>query len=425
MAAAQEYDRLREAGDAKANDLLRRAAELEARAAEAVPRDVEPTRSVLFRSAATLARENGDTLAARRLATEGLRGTPPLEIKQELFDVLDRISRPSSPLAGLVQRVRVQSVRSPARSLDLAGLARIQQSWVELMNTFTGGGLSFVPTDVSMGSFVIQLELQRDDNDFSDVVEALHELHALSSSSEPGVVLDDRSAPAAKRWHGLVGLLTALADAGASLQVTTTGTGAETVATIEFAPPKRKVLAELQREASAMIPSENVPQADDLERVFRFVDLVAKGKYPTPEDLDVVPRQVNYYRRAAEILFYLRDRELTPVGGILTRLAGPARWHSVIANFSVTDVASAWITWNKKTSLANVDPDSAEAFLLARATGLSVKTIKRRAQTLRAWHTRLFEQGSRVGSRAGGEEISHAEPAGRVRPRIAARRSSA
>jgi adenine-specific DNA-methyltransferase len=51
----------------------------------------EPSRSVLFRSAATLAMDAGDATEATRLATIGLRGHPPVSIAEELRDVLNRL----------------------------------------------------------------------------------------------------------------------------------------------------------------------------------------------------------------------------------------------------------------------------------------------------------------------------------------------
>ena len=46
------------------------------------------TRSVLYRSAATLALDAGETQEARRLAECGLAGAPPAEIADELREVL-------------------------------------------------------------------------------------------------------------------------------------------------------------------------------------------------------------------------------------------------------------------------------------------------------------------------------------------------
>jgi hypothetical protein len=71
---------------------------LEKRAAEAmVPySDVEPTRSVLLRSAASLALECKRDEEAERLACLGLSGKPPAEIRAELRNVLMTMWQPAS-----------------------------------------------------------------------------------------------------------------------------------------------------------------------------------------------------------------------------------------------------------------------------------------------------------------------------------------
>jgi hypothetical protein len=394
MAAAEEYDALRRRGEERAAAVaLRRAADLEAVAAERTPKNLEPTRSVLFRSAATLAHELGDTLAARHLAMEGLRGNPPAEIKAELFEILDKISQPrvgALASGALVQRLGIRSARRTSSRLDLEGVGKIHQEWNRTLAAFSkNGAVQFVPIDASIGSFFVQLELRRDTSDFGDVIQALRE---LAETDGPGAAADDRSKAAAQRRSSMLSLLVALTEADAILEVTTTGPGTKGLQTIEIRPPEPEELAQLQQEASGMIPSEDVPQADDLETVFRFVEFIAKGKYPTPADLDVVPRQVNYYRRATEILGYRRNGALTPLGGVLHRLTGKAKWRAALAHFMVTDVASAWLAWSKKRSFEQIDPQSAEAFLAACATGLSPSTTKRRAQTLRTWHLTLIER---------------------------------
>lgn len=79
--------------DAKAQPLLRKAFELERQAAELLftEFDVEPTRSVLFRSAATLAQRCGEHREAERLIAMGLSGRPPEEIADELRDLLETV----------------------------------------------------------------------------------------------------------------------------------------------------------------------------------------------------------------------------------------------------------------------------------------------------------------------------------------------
>jgi hypothetical protein len=94
MELADQATILRRTGDdAGARVLFRRAFELERSAAEfyAPKHDAEPTRSVLLRSAATLALDAGDASAAERLIATALTGTPPEAIANELRDLLEMV----------------------------------------------------------------------------------------------------------------------------------------------------------------------------------------------------------------------------------------------------------------------------------------------------------------------------------------------
>ena len=81
----------REGGDAKA--LFTAAFEFERQAAMLIaPKlDAEPTRSILHRSAATLALDCGHTREAEILICEALRGQPPEAIAEELRDLLEQV----------------------------------------------------------------------------------------------------------------------------------------------------------------------------------------------------------------------------------------------------------------------------------------------------------------------------------------------
>lgn len=74
--------------------LFREAAELEMEAAFSLSVDPvsEPSRSILFRSAATLAYEATDYKLADRLVANGLAGYPPAEIENELKDLYEDIN---------------------------------------------------------------------------------------------------------------------------------------------------------------------------------------------------------------------------------------------------------------------------------------------------------------------------------------------
>jgi hypothetical protein len=81
----------RASGDGgRAADLLRQAYENERMAAFSVEVDAEPTRSILLRSAASLALDVGDIRASEQLIATGLAGDPPSEIAEELRDLLEQ-----------------------------------------------------------------------------------------------------------------------------------------------------------------------------------------------------------------------------------------------------------------------------------------------------------------------------------------------
>jgi hypothetical protein len=92
MEVAAEAFLLRRRGEGdKAKTLALEAMRLETKAAGVLsPHDAEPARSVLYRSAATLALDAGEPKEAARLAHLGLGGHAPPEIEDELRAVLRR-----------------------------------------------------------------------------------------------------------------------------------------------------------------------------------------------------------------------------------------------------------------------------------------------------------------------------------------------
>ncbi len=82
------------AGDNERADVLsRQAFELEAAAANMMSNalEIEPTRSVLYRSAASMAMDIGKLREAEKLITAALSGDPPPDIADELRDLLEKV----------------------------------------------------------------------------------------------------------------------------------------------------------------------------------------------------------------------------------------------------------------------------------------------------------------------------------------------
>jgi hypothetical protein len=78
----------------QASSLTRQAFENELAAAELIVNqlDAEPTRSILHRSAATLAIDCGELKIAERLIATALSGNPPEEIASQLKDLFIQIN---------------------------------------------------------------------------------------------------------------------------------------------------------------------------------------------------------------------------------------------------------------------------------------------------------------------------------------------
>jgi hypothetical protein len=94
MRLLDEADAARRNGNVQlARERLRQAFDLERQAADLVAGDLsqEPTRSVLHRSAASLALECGVLREAERLIAVALSGDPPDEIAEELRDLLEQV----------------------------------------------------------------------------------------------------------------------------------------------------------------------------------------------------------------------------------------------------------------------------------------------------------------------------------------------
>lgn len=150
---------------------------------------------------------------------------------------------------------------------------------------------------------------------------------------------------------------------------------------------RSRALATATADALARVDSREIPQADDVERVFRIVERIAKGK---GDPTDISPRQISYYRRAAKILGFLtEDESLTPGGHLVSRLDREERLRVAAVRFEGSACGGAWVRWSGGRTLLDVDPSTAVDFLRTSAPGLGKDTCERRAQTLIAWHRAL------------------------------------
>jgi len=137
---------------------LRDALYLESAAADSVAEDhsLEPTRSVLHRSAASIALRVFDTNTARRYVEAGLKGKPPEEIREELLTLSEQIEildaeRADYKLKGPVGRTPIQKVIRRFTDnvpVDIIGLANAL-------------GLTVIETDLGINAGEIFRDIRR------------------------------------------------------------------------------------------------------------------------------------------------------------------------------------------------------------------------------------------------------------------------
>jgi hypothetical protein len=92
--AEEAFIAQRNGDDMKANELFSKSLSLEQTAAEQLPLNIdsEPTRSILYRSAASLAYNCKEYELADRLIAIGLSGYPPTDIKEELKNLYEDVN---------------------------------------------------------------------------------------------------------------------------------------------------------------------------------------------------------------------------------------------------------------------------------------------------------------------------------------------
>lgn len=142
-----------------------------------------------------------------------------------------------------------------------------------------------------------------------------------------------------------------------------------------------------------IIPSIKMPQANDIRKVERVVELVASGKPYTYEDFNDIgvklnsKRQVRYYEDAAYALDLLtKNYMLTSAGKFfLSRKTKKVRYQVLADRFESSDFGWGWIRWSNVSSMAELDPESAVNFVMDSVPELGEDTAKRRATTLVKW----------------------------------------
>lgn len=297
--------------------------------------------------------------------------------------------------AQLTRRLRIRApVREPTQRLVIAETKSGQldldvvSALVDAWNTVVDEVAEFLECEplglfarsALGGSFVADLAVTGDAGDAKRVFTAISEAAQSGFKTNPELAAT------------IEPLLVQLQRGHATLQVIQSGDKLPTqILTISEKAGRKlsQAAADLTR---GRVPASEIPQADDLARVLRYVELLQEADDVTHEKLGGVTsqRQVLYYRHAAYVLgLVTRSGTLRPAGRQIFRLPPDGRLARVALLLADSVVGESWLEWSEVTSVDNLKAETAGEFLKKRAVGLSPATIKRRARTLEAWLTTL------------------------------------
>ncbi len=154
-----------------------------------------------------------------------------------------------------------------------------------------------------------------------------------------------------------------------------------------------KLLPSINDKLGSYLDSTMVPQADSLNRIRLYLNIVDRNRVVTAEELGVDPRQVSYYRDACKLLSLIHDySSLTPLGMKVALSENEEEWVKIIQRqFEESDCGHIWMLKEEVNSMLDIKEDSAAEFLIENCNGLSDNTSRRRAQTLKSW-VRKFKE---------------------------------
>lgn len=138
--------------------------------------------------------------------------------------------------------------------------------------------------------------------------------------------------------------------------------------------------------AVQVVGSYQIPQANIIDQVFKIVELKWRDKHLNLISTGLDDRHILYYIHAAKILGFLNsNNSVSALGQQVAESDHEKRLRIAARSFESSHCGWAWITWSQAKNLSELDPKTAEAFLLEKCLSLSVTTIERRASTLRQW----------------------------------------
>ncbi|QNR12241.1 hypothetical protein MUY32_16135 [Enterobacter roggenkampii] len=280
-----------------------------------------------------------------------------------------------------------KSSKKSAGNLVLSHVSNVCDSFSALYDSlleYSGLKDKLRPVDARPGSFILSFQAEK----LNTYEEILRDLSALIERRADIVEFIQNNGIDVQAFCDL---LQSIVSTGTNLELKSNQTGGVifllTKAGAEF------YLREISRMSSLAVSGHQIPQADILEKVFKVVEVKWSGEPCSFENTGLQERHVYYYLHAARVLGLLNaNSHVTATGQKLVQSEQDNQYKIAARCFEVSHIGWAWINWSGVDNLSQIDPDTAEAFLLEQCRSLSRDTIVRRARTLRHWGKELKEK---------------------------------
>lgn len=281
----------------------------------------------------------------------------------------------------LIHEITIHRPRS-SKAIAFESLASVAASWSQLVHA----ALNSPPVLLRTSTHPLVFELQTE----AGLPQLLQHLQTLIVSPTPEQLNTSYSH---QEWKLLERFLEALHSDKLTCSIKLQSDGEPLNLVLSYASTKalRTALIGLNQQS---VGATDVPQADDLDKLFSMLELMKAGDSNLGYHLELSPRHINYYKQAARVLDLLDERDsITSRGYYLVSLPHVVeRYEIAMMLFESSPVGFAWLRYSAVQTAVDLDPESSTAFLNAQSTNLSAATISRRAQTLRYWVQSFREQ---------------------------------
>lgn len=282
--------------------------------------------------------------------------------------------------ASATHEIHIQKTSKKSKSLVLEQVSRIYESFGNLYNSIADAfdiESEIQPISGRYGSFILSFNAHQ----ISDIEPTLIGLLELIDKDQ-----DIKEYVLEKQidTKELGGFLDEISNSYTNFELKRND-DAQTIFEIDAATAK-KCLGQIKSLSSTKVSSSQVPQANDIDKLFEIVDTVARNELLATDVLKLTPRQIKYYIHAAYTLGYLtRYGSLTALGEQVSVSEYETKMKMSAHSFQNSTCGWAWIRWAGVSNISELDANSAVDFLLTQCSSLSDTTSKRRATTLRKW----------------------------------------